>query len=153
MTHRGPFQPLLFCDSVILWKHKVSTSALEFAPPSPPRATRRQGLHGLSDTDSCSGIGCQQRKEILKTLPPIQCHQRCKYYCTCGNRTKENLKKMLESESEIQPCTNPSLWSSQEFSPGLWADLKQVSGSWQLKAGPHPAAKQIPLKPRYFTSY
>ena len=26
MTHRGPFQPLLFCDSVILQPHRKSCS-------------------------------------------------------------------------------------------------------------------------------
>lgn len=60
--------------------------------------------------------------------------------------------KILE-KSEIQPCNNLTLWSNWDFTSGLCADLNQISSSWQLQPGPHPAAKQIPLKPRHVKSY
>lgn len=61
--------------------------------------------------------------------------------------------KTLERESELQPSTNLLLWSCQDFTLGLRADLKQISSSWQLKPGPCPVAKQVPLKPMYFKNY
>jgi len=49
MTHRGPFQPLLFCDSVIL-SYRRSPSAVGMRPS--PFATPRNA--GSSKEKSCA---------------------------------------------------------------------------------------------------
>jgi len=48
MTHRGPFQPLLFCDSVILGKKPVEVYVVNFGSsrPSFPPPSRKPGRGG-----------------------------------------------------------------------------------------------------------
>jgi len=58
MTHRGPFQPLLFCDSVIPARNQMGRASETGPWPSRGRAAAQPGAGlapALSDPGVCGG--------------------------------------------------------------------------------------------------
>jgi len=93
MTHRGPFQPLLFCDSVILWKFPLPSCTF-FCEPFPPRTHRFCSVTGAAPAlvGQWAGVGGRLRgcsraaAGPQLSLPPCKLRRRKSLGCTWWQR-------------------------------------------------------------------
>lgn len=128
-------------------KHKVDASTLKFSPSIATRSTKQKGLMGCVVPIAALASAINSMKRCWKHCHQLISTEGVNITVHMATVWRKILKNAGESVKSILALIF-SLQSSQDFTPGLCVDLKQISSSWQLKAGPWSAAKHIPLRPR-----